>query len=81
MLERDEKVFEFFLNRLRLREPFRPEDFTSRTGMAWPEAAETVEEAVRAGLLEQAGNGYRHTPVGWRFTNDVQALFLPPENH
>lgn len=80
LLESDEKVFEFFLNHLRLREPFGPGDFTSRTGLAWVEAAETVDQAVRKGLLEPAGNGYRHTPVGWRFINDLQALFLPPEN-
>jgi len=31
----------------------------------------------RRGLLEQSGAKYRPSSLGWRFVNDIQALFLP----
>jgi hypothetical protein len=36
-----------------------------------------VEAAVARGLLEQSGAKYRPSSLGWRFVNDIQALFLP----
>lgn len=73
-----EKVFEFFLNRLRLREAFTPGDFASRTGLDWQTVKERVDLAVQRGLLEVCAGAFAHTATGWRFVNDIQAMFLPP---
>ncbi|NIP16820.1 MAG: radical SAM family heme chaperone HemW [Xanthomonadales bacterium] len=77
-LGRDELVFEFFLNRLRLREGFTREAFTARTGLDWSEVSERVEGALDRGLLESHERRFRPTGLGWRFVNDLQAIFLPP---
>ena len=77
VLEPGDLVFEFFLNRLRLREGFAPEDFELRTGLPWSAASGRVATAVEQGLLEADGHQWRTTALGWRFINDIQALFLP----
>jgi len=69
--------FEYFLNLLRLRGGFAPGHFETRTGLVWETVAPRVEEAIAKGLLETCGPGYRPTELGWRFGNDLQALFLP----
>jgi oxygen-independent coproporphyrinogen-3 oxidase len=72
-----EKVFEFFLNTLRLREGFTREQFTARTGLEWAQVVDRVDEALDRGLLKAAGQRLFHTESGWRFVNDIQAMFLP----
>ncbi len=72
-----EKVFEFFLNVLRLREGFTGEQFTARTGLSWALVADRVDSAVQRGLLKTNGQRLLHTETGWRFVNDIQAMFLP----
>jgi oxygen-independent coproporphyrinogen-3 oxidase len=70
-------VFEFFLNALRLRDGFTPDDFRARTGLPWDSARNGVEAALARGLLEPCAGGFRASELGWRFGNDLQALFLP----
>jgi putative oxygen-independent coproporphyrinogen III oxidase len=77
MIEGSERVFEYFLNQLRLREGFTREHFSSRTGLGWEEAKNGVEMAIESGWLEENGRRFIHTEKGWRFVNDIQALFLP----
>jgi len=72
-----ERVFEFFLNQLRLREGFSAQDFRARTGLNWDRVAPRVETAVEQGLLEARGERLVHTETGWKFINDIQAMFLP----
>lgn len=76
-IEGAEIVFEYFLNHLRLRENIDPRAYSARTGLDWKWAAGGMQIAVQRGLMERAGKGYRHTATGWRFVNDIQALFLP----
>ncbi len=73
----DECVFEFFLNGLRLRDGFRREAFEARTGLPWQRVESRVTDAVGRGLLEPSEGGYRPSDLGWRFVNDLQAIFLP----
>ena len=74
----DELVFEFMLNVLRLVDGFSVEGFESRTGLPVSAALPGLGEAERRGLLAPSGAGrWRPTPLGRRFLNDVQALFLP----
>jgi oxygen-independent coproporphyrinogen-3 oxidase len=53
-------------------------EFESRTGLDWATVATRVELAEANGLM-CAGSGGRWapTPLGRRFLNDLQALFLP----
>ncbi len=78
MLTPAEARFEFFLNALRLREGFDTDLYAARTGLPWDERDPALVEAFARGWLEQKGRRVRPTEQGWRFLNDVQALFLPP---
>ncbi len=69
--------FEFMLNALRLREGFPPELFAQRTGRELPQIAAALDQAQQRGLLSLSDDRYVPTPLGMRFLNDLQALFLP----
>jgi putative oxygen-independent coproporphyrinogen III oxidase len=72
-----ELPFEFCLNALRLEAGFRPEAFTTRTGLPWEAIAATVERAQARGLLMCTDGRWHPTTLGARFLNDLQGLFLP----
>ncbi len=76
-LTEQDLVFEYFLNRLRLREGFREDDFCGRTGLPWSAVETRVGEAIGKGLLERLGGRIRTTALGWNFVNDIQQMFLP----
>lgn len=73
----DERVFEFFLNQLRLRRGVMMSQFTPRTGLSWDRVSKRVEQAVEKGLLAERGDLLQPTETGWRFSNEIQAIFLP----
>jgi oxygen-independent coproporphyrinogen-3 oxidase len=77
VLSREDLRFEFFLNALRLRGGFDQSLFEERTGLPWREAEPVVLMARERGLLEACPEGFRPSELGWRFMNDLQALFLP----
>jgi oxygen-independent coproporphyrinogen-3 oxidase len=76
-LNREELVFEFFLNQLRLKQGVYIDDFSVRTGLHWKFVESRVKKAVGKGLLEIDSGRLRHTGLGWRFVNDTQQIFLP----
>ena len=76
-VERRELPFEFMLNALRLSEGVPASLFPERTGLPLALAAKPIAEATRRGLLEPDPLTLRPTPLGRRFQNDLQALFLP----
>jgi NitT/TauT family transport system permease protein len=51
--------------------------FAERTGRPLAAAAGPIAEAARRGLLEADPTLLKPTPLGRRFLNDLQALFLP----
>jgi len=69
--------FEFMLNALRLTEGVPAALFAERTGVALAMLARPLAEAARRGLLDPDPTVIRPTPLGRRFLNDLQALFLP----
>jgi oxygen-independent coproporphyrinogen-3 oxidase len=73
----EERVFEFFLNQLRLNDGVNKEQFTPRTGVAWIKVTSRVEKALTRGLLRDSGTLLEPTGLGWRFSNETQAIFLP----
>jgi oxygen-independent coproporphyrinogen-3 oxidase len=76
-LQSSERVFEFFLNQLRLIDGVRKDQFELRTGVAWDEVSGPVSQAIEKGLLKDENGLLAPTDLGWRFSNEIQALFLP----
>lgn len=72
-------VFEFMLNRLRLRTGFPMALFTSRTGLPVERVRPLLERAQARGLLVIDRNLVTTTTLGRRFLNDLLEIFLPDE--
>lgn len=68
--------FEFMLNALRLVEGVPTALFLERTGLSFASIAEALERAQTRGLLHSDPGLIRPTPLGLRFLNDLQAMFL-----
>jgi oxygen-independent coproporphyrinogen-3 oxidase len=77
LINDEERVFEFFLNQLRLRHGAYIGDFTARTGLPWQVVESRVQQALERGLLEVDQGRLKPTGLGWRFVNDIQQIFLP----
>ncbi len=78
-LSKNDLVFEFFLNQLRLKQGVQMTDFSPRTGIKQTELNQLIEQGVAAGFFKQDGNIeelLQCTELGWRHLNMVQALFL-----
>ena len=73
----EEIVFEYVLNALRLKNGFRLIDFSQRTGLSAEYLLGTANIAAKQGLLNISNNQVRTTDLGYRFLDDVIALFLP----
>lgn len=76
-VDASERLFEFFLNQLRLKDGVSMDDFSARTGLAWSAAEDKVALALDKGLLSKQGRRLVATERGWRFINDTQQIFLP----
>jgi oxygen-independent coproporphyrinogen-3 oxidase len=75
-VSRAELPFEFMLNALRLKKGVAAESFADRTGLSLADIAHQLEAAVARGLLDPDPRVLRATPLGWRFLNDLQEMFL-----
>jgi oxygen-independent coproporphyrinogen-3 oxidase len=75
-VSRRELPFEFMLNALRLADGVPASLFAERTGLPISAAARAIADATRKGLLEPDPTILKPTPLGRRFLNDLQALFL-----
>jgi oxygen-independent coproporphyrinogen-3 oxidase len=76
-VEAGNRIFEFFLNRLRLDEPFTEQDFTSLTGLDAALVEHPLARAVELGLIELINHRFKVSHEGRRCLNDLQAMFLP----
>jgi putative oxygen-independent coproporphyrinogen III oxidase len=73
-----ERLFEFMLNALRLREGFEQDLFVSRTGLGASELEDAMRPASDRGLVvRESSTRWQPTALGRRFLNDLQASFLP----
>jgi coproporphyrinogen III oxidase-like Fe-S oxidoreductase len=45
--------------------------------MAWKDISDRVQIAVDKGFLKEENEVLSPTELGWRFSNEVQAIFLP----
>ncbi|MGE0310629.1 MAG: radical SAM family heme chaperone HemW [Lautropia sp.] len=69
--------FEFMLNSLRLVDGVETGLFEARTGVSIAAISPALREAVARGLLTEDPARLAATPLGMRFLNDLQQLFLP----
>ncbi len=76
LLQTQDICFEFMLNATRLLQPIAYELFEQRTGIDLEVIAPHLQLAAQKGLLELGKDAWVITPLGLRFTNDLQALFL-----
>jgi len=74
---RDDLVFEFMMNALRLTEGFPVAAFVERTGLQITVAERPLREAEAGGLIVRNHERIRPTDLGQRFLNDLLQLFLP----
>jgi putative oxygen-independent coproporphyrinogen III oxidase len=79
-LSAEEAVFEFALNRFRLREGFTLEDFRAASGLDPKAIGPLLEQAAAAGLLTLHDEHVVHTETGWRFLDDLIERFLAEED-
>ena len=68
--------FEFMLNALRLKDGFRLQDFTEKTGLPISAIQKGLDEAEGKGLIERDLAWVKPTARGFDFLNDLQSLFL-----
>ena len=78
-LSESEIVFEYALNRLRLKEPFRLGEFERRCGLQRDWIVPLIQQAQADGLMICDGDLVQHTGSGWLFLNDLLERFLPEE--
>ncbi|HEX2529907.1 MAG TPA: radical SAM family heme chaperone HemW [Burkholderiaceae bacterium] len=75
-LGKDQLVFEFMLNALRLTGGFTPKQFADGTGMTLAAIEKELNQAVEKGLLQRKPTVLKPTELGRRFLNDLQQIFL-----
>jgi oxygen-independent coproporphyrinogen-3 oxidase len=74
---REDLVFEFMMNALRLTEGFPVAMLAERTGLQIALAEKPLREAESRGLIERNHERIAPTELGRRFLNDLLQLFLP----
>ncbi len=68
--------FEFMLNALRLEEGVAATLYTERCGLPLASMKKALQLATQRGLLLENPLRLQATDLGWRFLNELQALFL-----
>lgn len=69
--------FEFMLNAMRLHRGVPLASFAHNTGLPLTALLPKLEVAQQKGLIERDLSILKPTPLGQRFLNDLQAIFLP----
>ncbi|WP_084976504.1 radical SAM family heme chaperone HemW [Plesiomonas shigelloides] len=72
----DDRPFEFFMNRFRLLEPAPRADFPRFTGLSEGSIRPAIEQALRAGYIEETATHWQLTEHGKLFLNSLLELFI-----
>ena len=75
-LAREELPFEFMLNALRLVEGVPDSWFVERCGRPLSDLQAPLKKAIEKGLLLPVPGSFKASPLGLRFLNDLQMIFL-----
>ncbi len=73
----EDLIFEFMLNTTRLQQAIPNALFTERTRLSFDCLAPLLHEAQAKGLVTTDSTHWQITAFGRRYTNDLQAIFLP----
>ena len=73
---KEDIIFEYMLNKLRLYEPIIEKDMQARTSMTYKDIACEIIEAEKQGLILKSNDIIHKTKKGNDFLNDLQAQFL-----
>jgi oxygen-independent coproporphyrinogen-3 oxidase len=76
VLTQDDLPFEFMLGALRLIHGVPTAMFSERTGLGLNTISKSIAEALRKGLLDEDPMRLKASPLGMRYLNDLQELFL-----
>ncbi len=76
-LTRQDRIFEFMMNALRLTEGFDPRLFEARTGLPLRVAEAALQAAEKRGLLLRSTDTIRPSEQGRHFLNELLQMFLP----
>ena len=76
-VDKGEVIFEFILNTSRLEQPIAFNLFAQTTGLDWQELMPVLKIAEQKKLVNLTATHWQVTPLGRRFTNNLQELFLP----
>ena len=76
-LRREDIVFEFMLNALRLKHGFSKPQFESHTGLKFESITENLESQISNGLLIKETDNVRCSDQGYRFLDDLLQTWLP----
>jgi len=76
-LNRDDIIFEFMLNALRLTNGFSPRIFNQHTGLDISVIQNILNKAFEKKWLTQSNGSIKPTALGNQYLNDVMSLFLP----
>ncbi|PJD93202.1 MAG: YggW family oxidoreductase [Legionella sp.] len=79
-LDAEALIFEFMLNVTRLEQDIPYQLFVDRTGLNLDQLYPLLEKAQQRNLVTLQSSSWRITPLGRRFTNDLQTLFLPKKS-
>ena len=76
VLTQDDLPFEFMLGALRLIDGVPTAMFSDRTGLGLNTISKSIAEALRKDLLDEDPTRLKASPLGMRYLNDLQELFL-----
>jgi oxygen-independent coproporphyrinogen-3 oxidase len=76
-LTESEALFEYALNRLRLRQGFSLHEFEAACGLQRDRILRIVHQAQSDGLLILDGDRVQQTDQGWQYLNNLLERFLP----
>jgi oxygen-independent coproporphyrinogen-3 oxidase len=76
LLTQDDLPFEFMLGALRLIHGVPTAMFSERTGLGLNTISKPITEALRKDLLDEDPTRLKASPLGMRYLNDLQELFL-----
>ena len=79
-LDQETLLFEFILNTSRLEQPIPYDLFSQHTGLSTDLLMPKLQQAQVLRLVSMEESMWQVSALGRRFTNDLQALFLPQDN-
>lgn len=75
-VDKQELLFEYMMNRLRLMEPIPFDEFENYTGLSRLTLQPMLEQAERKELITRNNDSCQVTPLGHRYLNELLTIFM-----